>query len=277
MKKSIMQQRRRLLKVFAAAAPSLWFGPLSAQISPDAAGLGTDTKEVKIIRVAAASDMQFVLKEIATRFERETGHRLVLQFGSSGNLSRQIRQGLAVDVFLSADESYVLQLAEAGLTRDRGSYYGKGRVVLVVPRASALVLDERLEGVRAQIGAVQRFAIANPEHAPYGRAAREALQGLGLWDLLRPRLVLGENVSQATQFVAGGAAQAGITALSMVRAPEVDAVTRHQLLPESLHAPLLQRLVVLKQARAEAPRFAKFLGRADVRELLRRNGFADAP
>lgn len=279
MSESFQRQRRGLVGLAALAVSGLWHAPLPAQANPGALGAGTGAanRGSKTIRVAAASDLQFVLQEIAVRFEKQTGHRVALQFGSSGNFSRQIRQGLAVDVFLSADESYVFQLADAGLTRDRGACYASGRIVLVLPKASALVLDERLAGLRAQLGAVQRFAIANPEHAPYGRAAREALQSLGLWDQLRARLVLGENVSQATQFVASGAAQAGITSLSMVRAPQVAALTRHQLLSESLHAPLLQRLVVLKHAGVEATQFAEFFGQPEVRELLQRNGFADPP
>lgn len=262
-----MNRRRQLLRLLLSAGPVLGLAPPVAR---------SFVQEVRVLRIAAASDVQFALTEIAALFERETSLKLVLQVGASGNLVRQIRQGLAVDMFFSADEAYVFQLAEAGMTRDRGERYARGRLALLAPRNSTLVLDEQLAGVRAGLAAVQRFAIANPEHAPYGRAAREALQTLGLWEALRPKLVLGESVAQATQFVASGAAQAGITSLSLVRVPEVERATRHQVLPERLHPPLHQRLVVLKSAASGADRLLDFMRRPDIRELLRRHGFADA-
>ena len=264
-----MIRRRRVFALCSLAAPGSW---LAAQ-AQGAVGSG----QRGTLRVAAASDVQFALVEIAALFEQEFGIKLLLQFGSSGNLSRQIRQGLAVDVFLSADEAYVFQLVDAQLTRGRGQRYAKGRLVLLAPRASGLVLDEQMEGLRSGIAGVQRFAIANPDHAPYGRAAREALQSLGMWDLLQPRLVLGENVSQAAQFVASGAAQAGITALSLVRTPQVERLTQHRLLPERLHQPLLQRMVVLKSAPSGAEQLVDFMRRPATQALLRRHGFVDPP
>lgn len=225
-------------------------------------------------RVAAASDLQFALPELAEAFHRGTPHRVQLNFGSSGNFARQILQGAPLDLFLSADESFVWRLADAGLTRDRGALYALGRIALIAPAGSTLPLDEQLEGVRGAATGVTRFAIANPEHAPYGRAAREALQRLGLWDALQGVLVLGENISQATQYVASGSAQAGITALSLARAKAVMAHTRHLLLPEALHQPLRQTMVLMKHARVAAAAFHDFLITAPARRLLERHGFA---
>lgn len=225
-------------------------------------------------RVAAASDLQFALPEVAEAFHQGTPHRVQLSFGSSGNFARQILQGAPLDLFLSADEAFVWRLADAGLTRNRGALYALGRIALIVPTASALRLDERLDGVRSTATGVSRFAIANPEHAPYGRAAREALQQLGLWEALRDRLVLGENISQSTQYVASGSAQAGITALSLARAGAVAARTRHLLLPDTLHQPLRQAMVLMKNARPAADAFHHFLSTAPARRLLERHGFA---
>lgn len=225
-------------------------------------------------RIAAASDLQFALPEIAARFHAQGVHRVELSFGSSGNFARQIQQGAPLDLLFSADESFVLQLADAGLTRDRGSLYAVGRIALIVPAASPLVLDDRLDGLRRGWSQVNRFAIANPEHAPYGRAAREALQKLDLWTQAQDKLVLGENISQATQYVTTGAAQAGITALSLALAPAVAATTRHRVLPDTLHQPLRQRMVLLKGARPAAVAFHDFLGSAEARAILSRHGFS---
>ena len=124
-----------------------------------------------------------------------------------------------------------------------------------------------------QWAGVTKFAIANPEHAPYGRAAKQALQQLGLWDRVSPKLVMGENISQATQFVATGAAQAGITALSLAVAPEIASLGKHVVLPERLHAPLRQRMVLLKNASPGAWAFYDFLQSSAAKAVLARYGF----
>ena len=125
---------------------------------------------------ASASGLQFAVTEIAARFAADTGRKVTLNFGSSGNFARQIQQGAPFELFMSADEAFVFRLADAGLTRDRGELYAIGRIVLFVPRGSPLQLDAELKGVQAGWSQVRKFAIANPEHAPYGRAAAEALR-----------------------------------------------------------------------------------------------------
>lgn len=230
--------------------------------------------EAPPVRVAAASDLKFALTELATEYERQSAHRVQLTLGSSGQFVQQIRQGLAVDLYMAADEDFVFQLADAGLTRDRGVLYALGRIAAVVPSASPLALDPALRGLRAAGSGITRLAIANPEHAPYGRAARQALKQLDLWDWFEPRLALGENIAQATQFVTSGAAQAGITALALALAPQVARLVRHVVLPGSLHAPLRQRMVLLKSARPQARDFYDFLQTPPARAILRRYGFA---
>jgi len=226
------------------------------------------------VRVAAASDLKFALAELAARYEHQTGQRVQLNLGSSGNFAQQIRQGLPVDLFMSADEGFVFQLAEAGLTRDRGMLYALGRIAAVVPAGSPIELDAQLRGLRAGWSSVTSFAMANPEHAPYGRAARQALQHLDLWDGVKTKLVLGENIAQTTQFVTSGAAQAGITALSLAVAPEVARAVRHIALAAALHDPLRQRMVLLQGASPQAAEFYRYVQGSDARAVLSRHGFA---
>ncbi len=156
--------------------------------------------------IAAASDLKFALEDIATRFRADTRREVRLSFGSSGNYFRQIGQGAPFQLFLSADEEFVFKLHDSGRTEDRGVLYATGRIVLFVPKGSSFTADAKMSGLKQAIegNVVRRFAIANPEHAPYGRAAEQALRKLGLWDALQGKLVLGENVSQAAQFASSG-------------------------------------------------------------------------
>jgi molybdate transport system substrate-binding protein len=225
-------------------------------------------------RVAAASDLQFALEAIAKAFTAATGERVTLVFGSSGNLARQIAAGAPFDLFLSADEAFVDSLADAGHARDRGTLYAIGRIVLFAPRGSPLIVDERMDGLRALVARDTgiRFAIANPEHAPYGRAAEAALRARGLWDTLQPALVLGENISQAAQFATAGAAVGGIIAYSLALALKDRG--SYALIPETLHRPLRQRMALLKRAGPAAERFYQYLQRPGARALFTQYGFA---
>lgn len=223
--------------------------------------------------VAAASDLKFAMTEIAARFEIDTGRKVALNFGSSGNFARQIQQGAPFELFMSADEDFVFRLAEAGLTRDRGTLYAIGRIVLYAPKGSTLALDPELKGLQAGWSTVRKFAIANPEHAPYGRAAQEALRALRLWDLVQPKLVLGENIAQAAQFVTTRSAEAGIVALSLALAPELQRQGDYVLLPESLHNPLRQRMVLTARAGPTATLFYDYLKQPAARAILKNYGF----
>ena len=256
-----------------AAGPDRGRRRLLAAATAGTAAFAARPARADVPLVAAASDLKFALTEIAERFAREGGGRVELAFGSSGNFARQIQGGAPFQAFFSADEDFVFRLADAGLTRDRGALYAIGRLALLAPRGSKIRLDERLEGVREALPSIRRFAIANPEHAPYGRAGREALRATGLWDAVQPKLVLGENVSQAAQYVASGAAQAGLAAYSVAVADALRASCAHLLLPESLHAPLRQRVVLLRGASPVAAAFVDYVGRPAAREILRRFGF----
>lgn len=226
--------------------------------------------------VAAASDLKFAMEEVAARFEKETGNQLVLVFGSSGNFKTQILQGAPFHLFMSADEGFVYELADAGKTQDRGRTYALGRIGIMVPTGSPLKADGELKDLAAALkdGRLRKFAIANPEHAPYGARAREALQHAGLWEGLQGKLVLGENISQTAQFATSGSTQGGIIALSLARAPAVSRLGAFQLIPESWHQPLRQRMVLLKGAPPEANAFYTYISTPAAREIMERHGFA---
>jgi len=225
--------------------------------------------------VAAASDLRFALDEVITAYERETSLRVRVTYGSSGDIARQIEQGAPFELFMSADESFVARLASKGLTVNAGALYGNGRLVVFAATGSRVQVDEQLADVgrAARDGRLRKLAIANPEHAPYGRAAREALESLRLWQAVERKLVFGENVSQAAQFAASGSAEAGIFALSLAISPGLAGKGRYVVLPARLHRPLRQRMVLLKRASAAARRFYDFLQQPAARSILQRYGF----
>lgn len=225
--------------------------------------------------VAAASDLQFALPDIAAAFTRATGREVRLSFGSSGNFRRQIAEGAPFELFLSADAGYVDALARERRTEGDGDVYAVGRLALFVPNGSPIEPDPTLRNLaRAlQDGRIVKLAIANPEHAPYGRAAREALMHAGVWQAVVSKLALGENVSQTAQFAASGAAQAGLVPVSLARAPALAARGRFVVVPASMHAPLVQKMVLLQGAGSTAHAFYDFLREASAREILARYGF----
>ena len=226
--------------------------------------------------IAAASDLQFALEELRAQFQSDSGKSIQVVYGSSGNFYRQIREGAPFQMFLSADESYVLQLSEAGLTEDEGLLYALGRIVIIAPHGSRLKADAQLQDLSAALdsGRISRFAIANPEHAPYGERAKEALRHAGLWDALQGKLVLGENVSQAAQFATSGNAQGGIIAYSLALSPNVSALGEFALIPQQWHQALRQRMVLLKTANTDVRDFYAYLQSAPAREIMLRYGFA---
>lgn len=241
-----------------------------------AAGASAHPAGADVPAVAAASDLRFALEDIAARFSAAGGRPVKLAFGSSGNFARQIRQGAPFEMFLSADEAFVEGLARDGFARDAGDLYAVGRIVFFAPTGSVLEPDPALAALGAALagGRVRRFAIANPEHAPYGRAAKEALEAAGSWTAIQKHLVLGENVSQAAQFATTGGADGGIFAYSLALAPAVGGRGRFALIPESMHRPLRQRMVLLRGAGPTAEAFYAFLKGAEARTILDRYGFS---
>jgi molybdate transport system substrate-binding protein len=229
--------------------------------------------------IAAASSLQFALTDIATEFKRETGRDVRLAFGSSGNFRRQIADGAPFELFLSADAGYADALVREQRTLGPGVAYAVGRLALFVPSGSPVKADAGLRDVGAALrdGRLRKFAIANPALAPYGRAAQQVLQHAGLWAAIEPHLVLGESISQAAQFAASGAAQAGIVAWSLIREPGIAARGQAVLLPAADHEPLAQKLVLLKHAGATARAFAAFVLTPGAQAIFARYGFEPPP
>jgi molybdate transport system substrate-binding protein len=225
--------------------------------------------------IAAAANLNFVLTEIADQFAREHGVRVELVFGASGTLTRQIQEGAPFEMFLAADEEFPTQLNRAGLARDAGAVYAIGRLVIFAARGSPLTVDERLEGLARLVknGGVSRFAIANPEVAPYGKAAEAVLRKRGVWDTIRPRLVLGDTISQAAQFATTGNAVGGLIAYSLVLGPGFGDRGTYALIPEGDHPPLRQRMVLLKRASGVATQFYNYMQSDTARTILRKHGY----
>lgn len=225
--------------------------------------------------VAAASDLQFAVTEISAAFEAETGMRVRLALGSTGNFSRQIQEGAPFQIFMAADEQFIADLHDKGLTRDEGDLYAIGRLVIMSPHGSILTPDAELDSLAELVaaGRLTRFAIANPDHAPYGMRAREALITRGLWDHLQPFIVLGENVSQAAQFALSGNAEGGIVAYSLALAPQVAPQGSYALIPQDWHEPLRQRMALLTDAGPVAEAFYAYMMEPTARTIMERHGF----
>lgn len=225
--------------------------------------------------VAAAADLQFALVEVADAFRRSTGWSVKLTFGSSGNFARQIRQSAPFQVFFSANEDFIKDLARDGFLRDEGELYAIGRIVLIVPNGSPLRADGTLADLKAALadGRLKKFAIANPEHAPYGARAEEALLRAGIWDAIKDKLVFGENVSQTAQFATSGNTQGGIIAYSLALSPKVSSLGAYQLIPADMHSPLRQAMGLTKNAGPVAVAFYEFAKSPQARSIFRKFGF----
>jgi len=228
------------------------------------------------ITVAAAADLNPALAEMAGTYRKEKGTEVKLSFGASGNLLTQIKNGAPFDLFFSADESYPQQLVDARLADGSSLYrYAIGRVVLWVPASSTLDVEQRGFDILLD-PSVKKIAIANPQHAPYGRAAEAALRHAGLYEKVADRLVLGENISQTAQFVESGNAQAGLVALSHAVAPAMQGKGKYWMVPQEDYPPLKQAVVMISSTthKKEAAAFLEYLKTRAAVELLKRYGFS---
>lgn len=226
------------------------------------------------IAIAAASDLNFAIKDLITEYEKATGNRVKLSLGSSGNFYAQIQNGAPFDVYFSADIGYPRKLEEAGLTVPGSLYrYAVGRIVLWTNHASARDVSKGMDLLRDP--AVKKIAIANPKHAPYGRAAVAAMQHFKVYDEAKERLVLGENISQAAQFIESGACDVGIIALSLALAPTMKASGIYWEIPSVSHPPLEQGAAIVKSSKQQktAQQFLEFMQGAQGQEIMSRYGF----
>jgi molybdate transport system substrate-binding protein len=228
------------------------------------------------IVVAAAADLSAALQEVTSNYEKQTGVVVKLSFGASGALTQQIQNGAPFDAFFSADMDYPRQLIAGGQAESATLYrYAVGRLVLWVPRDSPLDLEHRGMDVLLD-PSVKKISIANPEHAPYGRAAVAALKHYELYEKVSGRLVMGENVSQAAQFVESGNAQAGFLALAHAMAPAMQGKGRYWMVPVEGYPPLDQGAVLISRSPhwQDAAAFLEYMKTAEVAAVLRRYGFS---
>ena len=229
------------------------------------------------ITIAAAADLQFVMQDVAAGFQKTTGKQVKLIYGSSGNFFQQIQNGAPFDLFLSANLDYAKKLEASGLTAP-GSYYqyARGKIVIWVPNDSKINIGSGLKSLLDPT--VKKIAVANPQHAPYGQAAVAAMQSEGIYDRVKDKLVIGENISQTASFVVSGAADAGVVALSLALSPNMKDKGRYTEIPAAEYPPIEQACVILKSSKdAEtAKQFLSYIKSAAVADTLKRYGF-DVP
>jgi len=228
-----------------------------------------------VINVAASADLSSALQEVAANYQKRTGVTVNLSFGASGALTQQIQNGAPFDVFFSADMDYPRQLIAAGQAESATLYrYAVGQLVLWVPKESPLDLEHKGMDVLLD-PSVKKIAMANPEHAPYGRAAAATLKHYGLYEKVSDRLVLGENVAQAAQFVESGNAQAGFVALSHATTPAMQGKGKYWVVPAEAHPPLDQGVILISHSphQRDAEAFLGFVKTEEAADLLRRYGF----
>lgn len=224
------------------------------------------------LTIAAAADLKFAMAEVVEAFRSANpGDKVEVIYGSSGKFFTQIVNGGPFDLYFSADIAYPRELEQKGLTDSETRPYALGRIVLwsLKPELAEVPLKE------LPTAPIRKFAIANPQHAPYGLRAQEALQHQGVWEAMQPKLVLGENIAHTAQFVDSGAADAGIVALALVLSPTMEGKGAWTLIPADWHEPLEQGYVILKRAadNALAHRFADYMASEPARVVMRRYGF----
>lgn len=235
---------------------------------------GVNLAVAEEITIAAASDLNFAFREITAEYEKTTGHHVRLSLGSSGNFFAQIQNGAPFDLYFSADIAYPKKLEEAGLTVPGSLYqYAVGRIVLWTGLESRIDVTQGLEALREP--AVKKIAIANPKHAPYGRAAVAAMEYFKLYDQVKDKLVLGENISQTAQFIESGACDIGVIALSLAVAPAMKTKGTYWEIPSETHPALEQGTVILKSSKQQgtAKQFLEFIKGPQGQEIMKRYGF----
>jgi len=247
-----------------------------AGLQPQPANLFTTkapTTPPEEITVAAAASMQFAFNELKALFEKETGYRINLVYGSSGQLVQQIENGAPYDLIAAANTEYVDRLARQGLVLPESvALYARGQIVLAGNRASGVVVTDLRDLLSDDI---QHISIANPEHAPYGLAAKQALQSAGIWDRIQDKIVYAENIRQALQYVQSGDAEAGIVALGEANVPEIE----WSLVDSSLYQPLNQALGITAKSQNPkiAGQFANYITGIEGQAILNKYGFSQPP
>lgn len=238
--------------------------------------LGVVPVRAESLAVAAAADLTYCLDDLNAAFKKTHADAdIKVSSGSSGNFATQIKNGAPFEVFMSADIGYPRDLIKAGMADEKSlTIYAQGRLVLWTTRPETVDVTKGLE-ILSKDEPVKKLAVANPDHAPYGRAAKQALEHDKLWETVQPRIVMGENIAQTAQFVATGNADAGIVALSLVVAGKLSKVGKWQEIPADKYAPLEQAVVLTKQGVINplAKAYLDFLRTPEARAIFDRYGF----
>jgi molybdate transport system substrate-binding protein len=227
------------------------------------------------ITVAAAADLQFVMQDVGARFQSETGKTVKLIYGSSGNFAQQLQNGAPFDMFFSANLDYPKQLEAGGLTEPGTFYqYATGKIVVWVPNDSKLDISLGLKALLSP--SIKKIAIANPQHAPYGKAAVAAMQKKNIYEQVKDKFVFGENISQTASFVVSGSADVGIVALSLALSPNMKDKGRYAEVPAADYPPIEQACVIMRSSKNKSvvEQFEKFIQSPAIRELFEKYGFA---
>jgi molybdate transport system substrate-binding protein len=241
--------------------------PAGAPAAAEAAGTPT---------IAAAASLRYALDEIAKRYEKETGKSVKITYGATGNLVHQIEAGAPFQALFAADDESVKKLAKAGKTDGAPVIFARGELSVAAPKGSPVAVDADLKGLKEALaaGKVRHVSIANPETAPYGRAAQESLKKAGLWEQVQPLLVIGENIGQAATFVSTGAAEVGFIAKSLAISKEIAPKIDSAVIPGSWHESIDHGMAVIKDASPEAKSFADFVRGPQGRAVLDEAGFS---
>jgi molybdate transport system substrate-binding protein len=260
-RRAIHRSTMSLARLFAAVALVL--------------SLGAGVCAAQEITVAAAADLQFAMQEAGARFQQESGKTVKLIYGSSGNFAQQLQNGAPFDMFFSANLDYPRQLEGAGLTEPGTFYrYAIGKIVVWVPNDSRLDLSAGLKALLDP--SIKKIAIANPQHAPYGKAAVAALQKENIYEQVKDKFVLGENISQTASFIASGSADVGIVALSLALSPNMKDKGRYAEIRGGDYPAIEQACVIMRSSKNKdiAGQFLKFVQSSPIKELFQKYGFA---
>jgi molybdate transport system substrate-binding protein len=246
-----------LIKSILALSCTLFFSAANAQVTT----------------IAVAANMKDAFLAIQNEFKAENKADFRVVYGSSGNITAQILNGAPFSLFISADENYPLELAKRKITVDEGKVYAIGKIALLSKKSNGITLGSSKADLTKAFKQANKIAIAKPELAPYGKAAVDYLKAEGLWDLVKDKLVYGDNISIATMYVASGAADLGFTALSLALAPGVAKETEYLVLNPALYEPIQQRMVLMKNAPRDAVALYQFMQSPKAKAILRSFGY----
>ena len=224
--------------------------------------------------IAVAANMKDAFLAIQNEFKTDNQADFRVVYGSSGNITAQILNGAPFSLFISADENYPLQLVKRKMTMDEGKVYAIGKIALLSKKSNGITLGSSKADLIKALKQANKIAIAKPELAPYGKAAVDYLKAEGLWDLAKDKIVYGDNISIATMYVASGAADIGVTALSLALSPGIAKETQYLVLNRALYEPIQQRMVLMKNAPHDAVALYRFMQSAKAQAILRSFGYA---